>query len=72
MNMMDALTSFCWLSANLIWMGGEVFIRFILLLLLCSPFLDTETYSLMILTKRTMKLLAYFQDFSFCLDYKSK
>jgi hypothetical protein len=28
-NMMDSLTSFCWLSANLIWMGGEVFIRWV-------------------------------------------
>jgi hypothetical protein len=28
-NMMDSLTSFCWLSANLVWMGGEVFIRFV-------------------------------------------
>lgn len=26
-NMMDSLTSFCWLSANFIWMAGEVFIR---------------------------------------------
>lgn len=27
-NMMDSLTSFCWLTANLIWMSGEVFIRY--------------------------------------------
>lgn len=26
-NMMDSLTSWCWLFANFVWMSGEIFIR---------------------------------------------
>ena len=28
-NMMDSLTSWCWLFANFVWMAGEVFIRLV-------------------------------------------
>jgi hypothetical protein len=71
-NMMDSLTSFCWLSANLIWMGGEVFIRWVETQYILDFSLDTGAWSLMILIKLMTKLLDCFLDYSFCVEFKSK